>query len=97
MPRRSGPRGRYRAHWALPAVLVVGGAVLAQEPAATRAALVQLEQAYADFNDAAGAVSLIDSDPARYHAYGGRNRHSWQSEYVARRAHAGDGHRAAAT
>ena len=58
----------------------------APEPADTTAALQQLEGAYADFNDAAGAVSLIDSDPARYHAYGGRGRRSWHGEYVARRA-----------
>ncbi|HYM27044.1 MAG TPA: hypothetical protein VET66_02765 [Steroidobacteraceae bacterium] len=68
------------------AALWVAGAVLAQEPASTRAALEQLEGAYADFNDAAGAVSLIDSNPARYHAYGGRSRRSWQQEYVAQRA-----------
>jgi len=86
VPRRSGPCGRHRARWGLPAALLLAGAVLAQEPAATPAALEQLEHAYADFNDAAGAVSLLDSDPARYRGYGGRSRQSWQREYVARRA-----------
>ncbi|HYM44477.1 MAG TPA: hypothetical protein VET46_17105 [Steroidobacteraceae bacterium] len=43
----------------------------------------QLESAYADFNDAAGAVGLIDSDPTRYAAagYGGRTRDRWAELY----------------
>ena len=86
MRRPSVLRGRPRARWVVAAALWGPGAALAQQPAATPAALEQLERAYADFNDAAGAVSLIDSDPARYHAYGGRSRRSWQHEYVARRA-----------
>jgi hypothetical protein len=50
--------------------------------------LSQLESAYADFNDAAGAVGLIDSDPARYAArgYGGRSRGRWVQLYRTRRS-----------
>jgi hypothetical protein len=50
--------------------------------------LRQLEQAYADFNDAYGAVALIDSDPDRYAGagYAGRRRDAWQEIYIARRA-----------
>jgi hypothetical protein len=44
----------------------------------TAATLPQLEQAYADFNDAYGAVSLIDSDPGHYAGgYSGRTRDAW--------------------
>lgn len=53
---------------------------------ATAATLPQLEQAYGDFNDAYGAVSLIDSDPGHYAgAYAGRSRDAWQEIYIARR------------
>lgn len=50
--------------------------------------LPQLESAYADFNDAAGVVGLIDSDPGRYAAagYGGRSRAGWLQLYQTRRA-----------
>jgi hypothetical protein len=50
--------------------------------------LATLESAYADFNDAQGAISLIDSDPERYpdQAYAGMGRSQWQDIYVARRA-----------
>jgi hypothetical protein len=50
--------------------LLLAGATLAHGAApaapAASAMLRQLEQAYADFNDAYGAVSLIDSDTERY-------------------------------
>ncbi len=47
----------------------------------------QLEGRYADFNDAYGAVSLIDSDPARYaHGYADRSRKAWEEIYTVRRA-----------
>ena len=61
--------------------------------AATPAALAGLEEAYADFNDAQGAVSLIDSDPAHFpdHTYAGRTRTQWSDAYVARRAQLADG------
>jgi len=54
---------------------------------AASAKLSQLESGYADFNDAAGAVGLIDSDPARYAArgYGGRSRGGWMQLYRTRR------------
>ncbi len=50
--------------------------------------LSQLESAYADFNDAAGVVGLIDSDPARYAAqgYGGGSRAGWLQLYQSRRS-----------
>jgi hypothetical protein len=46
-----------------------------------------LEAAYADFNDASGAVSLIDSNPDAYrlNGYDGRTRSSWQQIYVTKR------------
>ena len=55
---------------------------------AAEARLRQLELAYADFNDAYGAVSLIDSDPDRYAdgGYAGRSRDGWQEIYISRRA-----------
>jgi hypothetical protein len=50
--------------------------------------LAQIESAYADFNDAYGAVSLIDSNPGAYpdHTYAGRSRADWQQLYSVRRA-----------
>ena len=50
--------------------------------------LPRLEAAYADFNDATGAVGLIDSDPQRYAApgYGGKSRAQWVQVYEVRRA-----------
>ena len=77
------------AHWLLP-VLLAGSAVPADDaaPTDTRGRLAQIEAAYADFNDADGAVSLIDSNPGRYPdgTYGGRNRAAWKQLYSARRA-----------
>ena len=50
-------------------VLIAALAALAHGAAAAPpevvAGVAQLEHAYADFNDAYGAVSLIDSDPDR--------------------------------
>jgi hypothetical protein len=43
--------------------------------------LAALEQQYADFNDAQGAVALIDSDPQRWATWQGRARTSWQQQY----------------
>ena len=50
--------------------------------------LAQLEEAYADFNDAYGAVALIDSNPGGYpdSTYAGRSRAAWEQLYTARRA-----------
>ena len=50
--------------------------------------LTRLEAAYADFNDAQGAISLIDSDPDRYpdRSYADRSRDAWQQLYAAKRA-----------
>ena len=63
------------------------GSCGAREPAAS-ADLAQLESAYADFNDAAGVVGLIDSDPARYAArgYRGGSRAGWLQLYQTRRS-----------
>jgi hypothetical protein len=64
--------------------LAHGAATVLPAPAVT---LPRLEQAYADFNDAYGAISLIDSDPDRYGGgYAGRSRAAWQESYVDRRA-----------
>jgi hypothetical protein len=63
-------------------------AVPAARPAPALARLPQIEEAYADFNDADAAISLIDSDPGRYSQGGwaGRSRAAWQKIYVERRA-----------
>jgi hypothetical protein len=62
--------------------------VLALPPGgpARAASLPVLEQQYADFNDAQGAVSLIDSDPQRWPEYAGRTRAAWQQQYEQGRA-----------
>lgn len=46
-----------------------------------------LERDYADFNDAYGAVALIDSDPGGYPAnrYGDKTRDEWSQVYVSKR------------
>jgi len=48
----------------------------------------QMEEAYANFNDAYGAVSLIDSDPDKYAGtdYAGKSRDAWQQIYAAKRS-----------
>lgn len=50
--------------------------------------LTRLEAAYADFNDAQGAIALIDSDPEGYpdRSYADRSRDTWQQLYAAKRA-----------
>ncbi len=60
-------------------------AAAAQSPLAR---LALIEQAYADFNDADGAMSLIDSDPGRYlkRGYAGRSRAAWRRIYTATRS-----------
>ncbi len=72
----------------LKAVLLLACASLGTAAAATPGGLAALEDAYADFNDAQGAVSLIDSDPARFpqQSYAGRTRAQWSEAYVTRRA-----------
>jgi hypothetical protein len=57
-------------------------------PVAANAAqsVAAVENAFADFNDAQGAVSLIDSDPQRYTQFERKSRAEWQQLYVARRA-----------
>ena len=73
--------------WILP-MLLMSGAAPAHDAARAAAprTVPQIESAYADFNDAYGAVSLIDSDPTSYpQGYAGRSREAWQQLYVARR------------
>jgi hypothetical protein len=83
------PRSLACLWWMLLSALA-SNAALAQNT--TRAGrpetLLQIEEAYADFNDAYGAVSLIDSDPVSHsdHSYAGKSRESWQKIYVAKRA-----------
>jgi hypothetical protein len=76
-------------------VSIIGAASAraADSAAAPAPPLALLEEAYADFNDAQGAIGLIDSDPARYAAggYGGRSRAAWLGLYTARRAGLRDG------
>jgi hypothetical protein len=66
----------------------LGSVSTAAEGQAAPPTLPQLETAYAEFNDAAGAVGLVDSDPDRYaaHGYGGRNRADWVKVYESRRS-----------
>lgn len=75
--------------WML-ALLSVGAAVDAQDTArpGTAAAVSQIEEAYSDFNDAYGALSLIGSDPDRYPngSYAGQSREAWQQIYAAKRS-----------
>ncbi len=65
-----------------------GQAHQTRTPAPALGTLAQIEAAYADFNDADGAISLIDSDPGRYlrQGYAGRSRAAWQKIYAARRS-----------
>jgi hypothetical protein len=71
-----------RLCWGLP--LLCGLGLAATATAGAR--LSSLESAYADFNDSAGAVGLIDSDPTRYQAgYDGKGRTAWVQIYQARR------------
>jgi len=80
-----------KGKWLFP---VLGSCVLAAAAGAEEHTagpdLRQLESAYADFNDAAGVVGLIDSDPARYAAqgYDGRSRADWVQLYHDRRSQA---------
>jgi len=69
-------------------MLLMSGAAPAEDAARADAprTVPQIESAYADFNDAYGAVSLIDSDPTSYpQGYAARSRDEWQEIYVARR------------
>jgi hypothetical protein len=70
--------------WLLGSSVAIG-----QDPPAPAAAgaVSEIEQAYADFNDADGAVSLIDSDPQSYrdHSYAGQSRDAWAQLYAAKR------------
>src|SRR5580658_2467485 len=78
-----------RHYWILLSLLA-GSSASAQSTheSAGHAALTRLEEAYADFNDAAGAVSLIDSDPVSYRngGYAGKSRDDWRQLYARKRA-----------
>jgi hypothetical protein len=69
--------------------LLAGGTAGAQDThqSGRREALTRLEEAYADFNDAYGAVSLIDSDPLSYPngSYAGKSRDVWRQLYALQR------------
>ncbi len=87
-------RSRLRTCWILLA-LVICGIASAQGTHASdgREALSRLEEAYADFNDAYGAVSLIDSDPLSYPngSYAGKSRDAWEQLYARKRTELMDG------
>lgn len=73
----------------LPLALGAGSALSRGATGADAASRVpRIEQAYADFNDATGAVALIDAGPVGHsdRSYAGRSRAAWQKIYVARRA-----------
>ena len=85
MDRRNGCRlllSALRSQWTAVAALVLTGPVAADAAQSVAA----VESAFADFNDAQGAVSLIDSDPQRYSQFEAKSRAQWQQLYVARRA-----------
>jgi hypothetical protein len=67
-------------------IRLVAACALAALPVAAdeRAGLARIENAYADLNDALGAVGLIESGFAASH--GGRDRDGWSRELEARRA-----------
>src|SRR4051812_30170510 len=54
----------------------------------TREWVTATEEAYADFNDASSAISLIDSDSDHYadRRYAGKSRQEWQQLYADKRA-----------
>jgi hypothetical protein len=59
--------------------------------ASSALSLHRIEESYADFNDASGAVSLIDSDPEHYRdGYQGKSRDEWQHFYALKRAELSD-------
>ena len=74
-----------RSPWTAVAALVLTCPVAADAAQSVAA----VESAFADFNDAQGAVSLIDSDPQRYTQFERKSRAEWQQLYVARRADLG--------
>jgi hypothetical protein len=80
-------RGWRGSLWVLLALAPAVGSSQAVQPAAP-VDLSRLEAAYAEFNDAAGAAGLIDSDPGRYLAagYEGRSRAEWAELYQSRRS-----------
>jgi hypothetical protein len=85
LDRRSGCRlviSALRGQWIAVAALVLTCPVAANAAQSVAA----VENAFADFNDAQGAVSLIDSDPQRYTQFERKSRAEWQQLYVARRA-----------
>lgn len=70
-------------------LLAAGTAIPQDTPAQeTPKSLLRMEEAYADFDDASGAVSLIDSDPGSYpnRVYAGKSRDAWQRIYVEKRS-----------
>jgi len=85
LDRRNGCRlvlSALRSQWTAVAALVLTCPVAANAAQSVAA----VENAFADFNDAQGAVSLIDSDPQRYTQFERKSRAEWQQSYVARRA-----------
>jgi len=85
LDRRNGCRlvlSALRSQWTAVATLVLTCPVAANAAQSVAA----VENAFADFNDAQGAVSLIDSDPQRYTQFEGKSRAEWQQLYVALRA-----------
>jgi len=78
-------RGVFYPCWVLLSAFVASAAIAQAVPGS----LLQMEEAYADFNDAYGAVSLIDSDPTRNsgNSYAGRSREAWQQIYAAKRSY----------
>ncbi|MBV9345012.1 MAG: hypothetical protein JOZ03_08500 [Gammaproteobacteria bacterium] len=68
----------------LPTTLI-GLALAGPLTAAESSRLAGLEQIYADFNDAQGAVAYLDSGSLAQDRYAGRSRQEWQQVYVADR------------
>ena len=84
-PRRRAPS---RARALLLIVAAGTAAAYARPSVAAVRSLAQVEEAYADFNDAYGAIALIDSDPGRFPGlvYEGKSRAEWQKLYAGRRS-----------
>jgi hypothetical protein len=76
-------RGNGLAWLAVGSIPIAAGCALAASTQSGRASLEQIENAYADFNDASGAIALIDSGLSATHD--GRDREAWRQVYAARR------------
>ena len=81
LDRRNGCRlvlSALRSQWSAVAALVLTCPVAAH----AAQSIAAVENAFADFNDAQGAVALIDSDPQRYAQFERKSRAEWPDEFA---------------